>query len=102
MNFSSKPDPKKLDDVLRRGTLGTILQKARLLETFNMALTRHLPSSISGHCQTMNFNNSILVIGVDDASWLTRLRFEEQSLLDNLQADPNVPNLLGIDYKIYY
>jgi hypothetical protein len=102
MNFSSRPDPKKLNEVLQRGSLGNILQKAKLLETFNMALTRHLPSNIATHCQIMNFNNSILVIGVDDASWLTRLRFEEQTLLDNLQADPKVPNLLGIDYKIYY
>lgn len=102
MNFSSRPDPKKIHDVLQKGSLGAILHKAKLLEAFNMALGRHLPAHIAAHCQAMNFNNSILVIGVDDAAWVTRLRFEEQRLLNNLQADSQIPNLLGMDYKIYY
>lgn len=50
----------------------------------------------------MNFENSILIIGVDNAAWLTRLRFEEQELLIKLQGEALLPNVLGIEYKIYY
>jgi hypothetical protein len=102
MNYSSKPDPKNINDVLNSGSLSIILRKAKLLEQFNIALTRHLPTAISMHCQAMNVKNSILVIGVDNATWLTRLRFEEDTLLNSLQSDPNVPNVLGLVFKILY
>lgn len=101
MSFSSRPDPKKISDILTTGSLDLILKKAKILETFNTALTRHLPTSLAMHCHVMNFHNSILVIGVDNMSWLTRLRFEEQELIQKLQEDPLVPNLLGINWKAY-
>lgn len=101
-NFSTKPDPKKLDDILDGGPLSSILHKAKIIANFNTALTRHLPTNLNSHCQAMNFENSILIVGVDNAAWLTRLRFEEQSLIDKLQREPSLPNILGINYKIYY
>lgn len=102
MNFSTKPDPKKLDDILEKSSLGSILRKAKVIADFNTALTRHLPTNLNSHCQAMNFENSILIIGVDDAAWLTRLRFEEQDLIEKLQREALLPNVLGINYKIYY
>ena len=102
MNFSNKPDPKTLDDILANSSLGAILKKAQIIAAFNAALTRHLPTQVNSHCQAMNYDNSVLVIGVDNAAWLTRLRFEEAELINKLQKEPGLPNVLGINFKIYY
>jgi len=102
MKSSSKTDPKKLDDILNTGSLSNILKKARILEALNAALTRHLSATLCVHCQVMNFKGSILVIGVDNAAWLTRLRYEENNLIHALQGDAEIPNILGIEYKILY
>ena len=102
MNFSTKPDPKKLDDVLNSSSLISILKKAQMIEAFNTAFTRYLPTKLIMHCQIMNIENSILVIGADDAAWLTRLRYEEQNIINYFQNEPNLPHILGIKYKIFY
>lgn len=100
MNHFSKTDPETIDDILNKGSLAGILKKAKLLEQLNITLGRYISTSLSSHCQVMNYKNSIVVIGVDSATWLTKLRFEESNLLHALQNDRDTPNVLGIEYKI--
>ena len=97
---AAKHDPKKLGDVLQRPSLGIILKKAKLIETLNACLTRHLPVRTLSHCQVMNYENSIVVLGIDNATWATRLRYDEAALLQAFQSDPQAPNVLGIRYKV--
>ncbi len=73
-----------------------------MLEAFNTALTRHLPTHLAMHCRAMNCEHSILIVGVDNTNYLTRLRFETENLIKKLQSDTQVPNILGIEYKIFY
>ena len=93
-------DPQKLDDILKNTSLSSIIAKAKLIELLNMALTRHLPSKLLTHCQIMNYDNSIVIMGIDNAAWVTQLRYNEQALIKYFQSEPGLPNVLGIKYKI--
>lgn len=93
-------DPKTLDSVMQNRALDTILSKAKLLEKFNLALTRALPTKLLMHCNIMNYEMGIVVLSVDNASWVTRLRYDEHSLLNAFQNDPSLPNVLGFKYKV--
>lgn len=100
MNTLNHNDPKKLDDILKGSSLSMILAKAKLIEALNMALTRHLPSKLLTHCHIMNYENSIIIMGIDNAAWVTQLRYNEQALIKYFQSEPGLPNVLGIKYKI--
>lgn len=100
MMVTNNKDPKKLDDILKGSTLATILAKAKIIEAFNMALTRHLSSKLLTHCQIMNYENSIVIMGIDNAAWATQLRYNEPTLIQYFLSQPDLPNVLGIKYKI--
>ncbi|PHQ81550.1 MAG: hypothetical protein COB66_01925 [Coxiella sp. (in: Bacteria)] len=93
-------DPKKVGVVMQGRSLKAILSKASVLEKFNMALTRHLPTKLLTHCQVMNYELGIVVFSIDDAAWVTRMRYDEHALLASFQNDPALPNVLGFKYKI--
>ena len=93
-------DPERIDGLMNNPSLHAILQKAKLISHLNMCLTRHIPTHLLTHCQVLNYQDSILIVGVDSAAWATKLRFEEQNLLKSLRTDANIPNILGIKYKI--
>ncbi len=97
---TQEKDLERIDDIMSNTSLRTILKKAKLINELNTCLTRHLPTNQLMHCQVLNYQDSILIIGVDNAAWATKLRFNEQTLLQALQADPNTPNILGVKYKI--
>ena len=101
MMVTNTDDPKKIDDILKGSTLSMILTKAKIIEALNIALTRHLPSKLLTHCHIMNYDNSIIIMGIDNATWITQLRYNEQSLIQYFQNEPGLPNVLGIKYKIY-
>lgn len=100
MDIINNKDPKKLDDVFKSASLAAILAKAKTLEAFNMALTRYLPTKLLTHCHIMNYENSIIIMGIDNAAWATQLRYSEQELIQYFQSQPDLANVLGIKYKI--
>ena len=93
-------DPQQVGDILGKTSLKSLLAKANLINDFNRCLNRTLSARHLTHCKAINYDNSILVIGIDSAAWATQLRFEEADLLKAFQADPDLPNVLGVKYKI--
>ena len=95
-------DPKKLGEILKGSSLSAILLRSKLIESFNMALTRYLPSRLLTHCQVMNYENSIVIIRVDNATWATQLRYSEQELIAYFQNQLELPNVSGVKYKLRF
>lgn len=98
--YNKKRDPIKVNELLGKSALKSIMAKAGIIEKLNTCLTRTLPTNILTHCQVLNFENNIVVIGVDNATWLTRLRYEEQDIRNALQHELKIPVPISLKFKV--
>lgn len=95
-----RPDPKKLEDVMMQSNINNILKKASHLESLNNLLYEQLSAQLSLHCNVMNIEAGIITIGVDDAVWITQLRFEEIDILQAFRRRPGMQDLQSVKYKV--
>ncbi|MDR0805703.1 MAG: DciA family protein [Enterobacteriaceae bacterium] len=79
--------------------LRDIQQRAIALIKLNKAVKALLPKQMHGLCRVANYRQGILVLEVANASWLTRLRYEQQMLLSTLRSEI-LPSLVSINIKI--
>ncbi len=98
--FDKNPDPIKINDLLGRSSLKSIMAKAQIIERLNTCLNRTLPTKLYTHCQVLNFENNIVIIGVDNAAWLTNLRYEEYDLRNALQKELRIPVAISLKFKV--
>lgn len=97
---TGRPDPKSVTDVMAQSTIQTIIQKAQQIEAANSELHKALPSRLALHCEVMNIKETELTLCVDDAMWMTQLRFEENRLLQMLQQTQRLWHIRTIRYKV--
>ncbi|EKT55919.1 DUF721 domain-containing protein [Providencia sneebia] len=97
--------PQALFDVLEESIaktsnpLRTIQRNAMAINKLNQAVKALLPTEIKPMCRVANYRNSILVIEVANASWMTRLNYEKLNLLSALRGSI-LPSLSSIDIRI--
>lgn len=79
--------------------LRNVQQRAIALIKLNKAVKALLPKQLHEFCRVANYRQGILVLEVANASWLTLLRYEQQTLLSTLRGEI-LPSLVSIDIKI--
>lgn len=95
-----RPDPKKIEDVMTQSGINNILKKANHLESLNHHLYNTLSAQLSLHCNVMNIEDGVITIGVDDAAWITQLRFQEIDILHTFRRLPGLQGLRVVKYKV--
>lgn len=93
-------DPALVKDCLQQGALKQIVQKARLLMALNEKLLEALEPDIRAHCQVMNIEGTTLSIGVNNAAWATRLRYQSKDLLKHLKQNPELAGVTVLNVKV--
>ncbi|WP_071872939.1 DUF721 domain-containing protein [Atopomonas hussainii] len=94
-------DAKGLKHLLKQGALQTMLNQAARVARYQALLEQCLQPAARPHCQVGDLNNGKLVIVVDNSHWATRLRFQEQRLLRQLQACEELRTLTKILIKVH-
>lgn len=92
-------EPQRLNNLLKTSSLINIQEKSIVLTELNLLFYRFLPHILHRHCRVANYRQSILVIEVSSASWLTRLRYEQGTLLSKLRQNGLI-GLASLQYKI--
>lgn len=71
---------------LRDGTLASLCAQARELSRVNRLLTALLPAPLAQHARACAVHGDTLVLQTDSPVWSTRLRHEQQRLLQEIHA----------------
>lgn len=88
--------PQNVDTLLTQfDSLQTIQQKALALAKLNQAVSALLPKPLQTHCRVANLRQNTLILEVESANWLNRLRYEQETLRLTLRASI-LPSLAGI------
>ncbi len=92
-------EPQSLENLFNGGTLTNIQERSFVLSRLNHLVYHYLPLHLQHCCRVANYRQSILIIEVSSASWLTRLRYEQGKLLLALRQN-GLSGLASIQYKI--
>lgn len=77
----------------------TLQLQAVTLAKLERSLKALLPTPLKTICRIANYRHHRLIIEVSNAAWLTRLRYEKESLTLALRQS-GLPELSGIDFTI--
>ena len=100
MAHEFQKDPELLQTHLDSGCLGQLVTKAKQLQAMNRILQELLPPTLKPYCQVMNARESILIIQVKSAVWITRLRMDCPDLLNRLQFYKPFEFIRSLEYRI--
>ena len=92
-------EPQSLNNLFNGFTLANIQTRSIELSRLNKMIYCYLPSHLHHCCRVANYRQSILIIEVCSAGWLTRLRYEQEKLLLALRQN-GLSGLASIQYKI--
>lgn len=92
-------EPQSLNNLFNGFTLANIQTRSIALSRLNKMIYCYLPSHLHHCCRVANYRQSILIIEVCSAGWLTRLRYEQEKLLLALRQN-GLSGLASIQYKI--
>lgn len=92
-------EPQSLNNLFQANSLLSIQERGYALSTLNNLLIKLLPESLAQQCRVANYRQSILVIEVSSASWLTRLRYEQEELRSRLRKN-GLTGLSSFQFKI--
>jgi Dna[CI] antecedent DciA-like protein len=86
-----RPDP--LSHMLSaKGTrLTSLAAEARKLEALRQCVLRSLDPETAPHCLGADLKDGVLTLFMDSGAWTTTLRYQNQSLLDDVQAAVKQP-----------
>lgn len=92
------PTYKSAANVLQNAhsALGYLISHAKQLQKWNDILYRYLPTNEHKHCQIGGFEQRILTLIVDSATWATKLRYQTPELIENLQRTHEFQSLKEI------
>lgn len=92
--------PKSLNSLFEQNTfLNNFQDKSLSLSQLHLIIMQLLPEQLHAHCQVANYRQGVLIIEVSSASWLTRLRYEQETLMSLLRQQ-HLTGLSSIQYKI--
>ncbi|MCO6523449.1 MAG: DUF721 domain-containing protein [Candidatus Schmidhempelia sp.] len=95
-----KSAPQSLDRLFdEKNSLHKVQQRAVALAKLNQALKSLLPTPLQAQCRAANYRQHRLIVEVSSASWLTRLRYEQEKLLSTLRKTI-LPALSSIEFVI--
>lgn len=95
-NIKHPQDPQKVSKLLSKSTLGQLVEKAYFLLSIQEALYHCLPEGLTNQqCRVANLNGKTLVIEAEQASFATRLRYQQHEILEKLNARLN-----GVDIQL--
>jgi len=94
--------PKKIHKYLSgsRDELERLITHAVEISHLNAKLHSIIDKSLKNHCVTANFSDGILVLLTDSPAWISRLRYQIPSLLNQLQQLPEFTGLIQIKLRI--
>lgn len=92
-------EPKPLFNLFKAPSLLTIQERGKALSTLSRLLYGFLPLPLTEQCRVANYRQGILIIEVSSASWLTRLRYEQEKLRSLLRQN-GLSGLSSIQFKI--
>lgn len=92
-------EPQLLNNLFKANSLLSIQERGYALSVLNNLLTKLLPESLAQQCRVANYRQSILVIEVSSASWLTRLRYEQEELRSRLRKN-GLTGLSSFQFKV--
>ena len=94
----------KITTYLNQGNkpLGRLLTRVQQLNQWNQWLFESLSDDypLSNHCQIVNFDRNSLIVIVDSANWLVRLRFLIPGLIQKLKKYPGLEATQAICCKV--
>ncbi len=76
--------------------LSQILVKINFLKRIQTSFEALVDSSLAQHCMIANFENNVLIVLTDSATWSTKIRFEAPELIKQLQSTPECATLKKI------
>lgn len=91
--------PESLTALLKNTSLLTIKERSEALSKLNELLAKLLPEILNQQCKVVNYRQGVLIIAVSSASWLTRLRYEQETLRSQLRQN-GLRGLSSIQFKI--
>ena len=100
MTLIKEPAQNPVAKPPKTGPLRHILSKVQTLQRLNQGLAKVIDPELTQYCQVANFSDNNLVIAVANATWLTRLRFLETTLIDELRRQPLLHDLQNIEWKV--
>jgi len=84
----------------QQSVLREIVQQATLFAELQSIVHTYLPGAAAEHCQLANYIQGRLVLVIDNAHWATRLRYQQNQLMDKLCQHKQFSDLQRIQFKI--
>ena len=93
-------EPKVLTSLLSQGALlSKIKDRTIALSQLTKIIDELLPPPLIQQYRVANYRQGVLILEVNSASWLTRLKYEQGNLLSGIRQKI-LPSLSSIQYKI--
>ena len=83
----------------RNSILLQIQEKINIFSKLTDVINELLPSSLTQHYRVANYRQSVLILEVSSANWLTRIKYEQSNLISGIR-EKILPSLSSIQYKI--
>jgi hypothetical protein len=80
MPSPSKSDPRPFADVASEGSLGSLVERVRLLDALDRQLRQSLPEPLRHQCRLANIRADRLVFLVSSPVWSAKLRLHADAL----------------------
>ncbi len=79
-------DPQSLDEILDKPKtrLSWLLNKAKRIQQLDALLREILDPPLNQHCQVMNIQERTAVIAADNATWATKIRYQQRDIINRL------------------
>lgn len=84
----------------KQSVLRDIVQRANSFAVLQRIVHSYLPGAAAEHCQLANYNQGRLVLVIDNAHWATRLRYQQNQLMDKLCQHNEFSDLQRIQFKV--
>ncbi len=81
-------------------SLHELHKQAANLQQLQQQVSQLLPKQIASHCRVTKWQQGKLTIGIDNAAYITQLRYTSNALRDALRSLPAFANLSHIEFKV--
>ena len=93
-------EPKVLTSLLSQGALlSKLKERAVALSQLTKVIDELLPTPLNQQYRVANYRQSVLILEVSSANWLTRIKYEQSNLISGIR-EKILPSLSSIQYKI--
>lgn len=94
--FRAQPMNRLLD----KGQLAPLIHQTRMIADVQGYLRQYLPAELAEHVFVGGFHDGELTLLTDRAVWLTRLRYEQRTLLELITQYPGMESTTALKLKV--